>query len=172
MLGYIDGTYINDWLVRTNAQLQDLQEWWTEAAHAVDFTHFWLSEVPREKCTQLLEMEMDLLRKEVELSFRVGMESGSVSSSTCAATVLRSASGDAGAIAPIAATTECCCSAHTAIIMLTKEEGSTDKLEKSSVESTALTAAAKVAPEYAGGRVSAMPEPLGWASADCGCGWG
>jgi hypothetical protein len=79
MLEFIDPTYVHEWLQRTNEAVADLQGWWGEGENSAAFYHFWLSELPDAKRTELLEMEVDLFKEEVALAFKVGLESGSVS---------------------------------------------------------------------------------------------
>ena len=79
MLAYIDATYISDWLQRANRLVTELQAWWAEEDNSVIFTHFWLSEISDEKRQELLELEVGLLKAEVELAFSVGLESNAVS---------------------------------------------------------------------------------------------
>eukprot|EP00048_Salpingoeca_helianthica_P006198 m.95833 g.95833 ORF g.95833 m.95833 type:complete len:474 (-) comp13913_c0_seq1:130-1551(-) len=78
MLEFIDPTYVNEWLQRTNEAVCDLQAWWADADNSATFSHFWLSELPDSKRTELLEMEVDLFKEEVALAFKVGLEQGSV----------------------------------------------------------------------------------------------
>ncbi|XP_078609904.1 uncharacterized protein LOC144881070 isoform X1 [Branchiostoma floridae x Branchiostoma japonicum] len=80
ILGYMDEAVIADWLMRTNAMVEELSDWCCHGDNFVRFAHFWLSGIPPAQRTQLIGMEVGIVRDEMERAFRTGRESGDVTS--------------------------------------------------------------------------------------------
>ncbi|CAH1273006.1 TNKS [Branchiostoma lanceolatum] len=80
ILGYMDEAVIADWLMRTNAMVEELSDWCCHGDNFVRFAHFWLSGIPPAQRTQLIGMEVGIVRDEMERAFRSGRESGDVTS--------------------------------------------------------------------------------------------
>eukprot|EP00058_Branchiostoma_floridae_P013878 XP_002599366.1 hypothetical protein BRAFLDRAFT_64276 [Branchiostoma floridae] len=80
ILGYMDEAVIADWLMRTNVMVEELSDWCCHGDNYVRFAHFWLSGIPPAQRTQLIGMEVGIVRDEMERAFRTGRESGDVTS--------------------------------------------------------------------------------------------
>ncbi|KAI8501230.1 hypothetical protein Bbelb_213250 [Branchiostoma belcheri] len=80
ILGYMDEEVIADWLMRTNVMVEELSDWCRQGDNFVRFAHFWLSGIPPAQRAQLIGMEVGIVRDEMERAFKLGRESGEVTS--------------------------------------------------------------------------------------------
>lgn len=74
MLVYADSTAITDWLIRANTGLKDLTSWLHADSNFVLFAHFWLSEIPKHKRYELVEIEASIIIDELFFAFGPGLE--------------------------------------------------------------------------------------------------
>lgn len=76
----MDATVVSDWLTRANTSIQQLTSWLHFSDNFIQFAHFWLSEMPRSKQRELIEMEFTISMEEIKFAFGAGLDGGSVSS--------------------------------------------------------------------------------------------
>ena len=79
ILFYMDSTVVGDWLTKANDSIKQLTSWLHCDDNFIQFAHFWLSEMPRTKQRQLIEMEFSILLDELYFAFGAGLKGGSVS---------------------------------------------------------------------------------------------
>ena len=79
ILLYMDSTVVGDWLTKANSLIKQLTSWLHDNDNFIQFAHFWLSEMPRSKQRELIEMEFSILLEEICYAFGAGLEGGSVS---------------------------------------------------------------------------------------------
>ena len=80
VLFYMDSTVVGDWLTKANISIKQLTSWLHYNDNFIQFTHFWLSEMPRSQQRELIEMEFTILMEEINFAFGAGLQGGSVSS--------------------------------------------------------------------------------------------
>lgn len=80
VLLYMDATVVSDWLTRANTSIQQLTSWLHFSDNFIQFAQFWLSEMPRSKQRELIEMEFTISMEEIKFAFGAGLDGGSVSS--------------------------------------------------------------------------------------------
>lgn len=79
ILLYMDSTVLGDWLTKANSLIKQLTSWLHYNDNFIQFAHFWLSEMPRSKQRELIEMEFSILLEEICFAFGTGLEGRSVS---------------------------------------------------------------------------------------------
>ena len=79
ILLYMDSTVVGDWLTKANSSITYLTSWLHYNDNYIQFAHFWLSEMPRSKQRELIEMEYSILMDEIYFAFGAGLQGGSVS---------------------------------------------------------------------------------------------
>ena len=79
VLLYMDATVVGDWLTKANSSITDLTSWLHHNDNFIQFAHFWLSEMPRSKQRELIEMEFSILMEEICFAFGAGLEGKSIS---------------------------------------------------------------------------------------------
>lgn len=79
ILLYMDSTVVGDWLTKANSVIKQLTSWLHYNDNFIQFAHFWLSEMPRSKQSELIEMEFSILLEEICFAFGAGLEGKSVS---------------------------------------------------------------------------------------------
>lgn len=78
ILLYMDSTVVGDWLTKANDSIKQLTSWLHFEDNFVQFAHFWLSEMPRSKQRELIDMEFSILMEELYFAFGAGLKGGSV----------------------------------------------------------------------------------------------
>lgn len=78
ILLYMDSTVVGDWLTRANDSIKQLTSWLHSSDNFVQFAHFWLSEMPRSKQRELMDMEFSVLMEEIYFAFGAGLKGGSI----------------------------------------------------------------------------------------------
>ena len=78
ILLYMDSTVVGDWLTKANSSIKQLTSWLHYNDNFIQFAHFWLSEMPRSKQRELIEMEFSILMEEICFAFGAGLEGKSV----------------------------------------------------------------------------------------------
>ena len=78
ILLYMDSTVIGDWLTKANDSIKQLTSWLHSSDNFVQFAHFWLSEMPRSKQRELMDMEFSVLMEEIYFAFGAGLKEGSI----------------------------------------------------------------------------------------------
>ena len=79
VLKHLDVTFVSAWLRRTQEAVRRLRIWWDEGDNAINFSHFWLTEMSASRRRDLVMLERELLLEELSLAWRVGLEDRRVS---------------------------------------------------------------------------------------------